>query len=81
MSKIHELKTWPEFFHEVFMGHKTFEVRYNDRDFKKGDCVILNEYDPKLEVYTGRKMARGISYILKGGEFGINEGYVVLSLS
>ena len=29
----HELKTWPDYFHEVFMGHKNFDIRKNDRDF------------------------------------------------
>jgi len=27
---IHELKIWNEYFEEVFMGHKTFEVRKNN---------------------------------------------------
>ena len=30
----HELKTWPGYFEEIFMGHKTFEIRKNDRNFK-----------------------------------------------
>ena len=40
---IHELKIWNEYFEEVFMGYKTFEVRKNDRDFKKGDTLILKK--------------------------------------
>lgn len=40
---VHELKTWNEYFEAVFMGHKTFEVRKNDRDFKKGDTLILKD--------------------------------------
>jgi len=78
---IHELKTWPGYFEEVFMGHKTFELRKDDRGFKVGDQVILKEWDNHLEVYTGKQIARGISYILKGGVFGLEEGYVILSLS
>ncbi len=44
---IHELKTWSAYFNEVFMGHKTFEVRKADRDFKVGDKLILIEGDIK----------------------------------
>lgn len=79
-NRIHELKTWEEYFQEVFMGHKTFEVRKNDRNFKKGDVLILKEWDNKKERYTGREMVRNISYILEGGQFGIEKDYVVLAI-
>jgi len=77
---IHELKTWPEYFNEVFMGHKTFEIRKNDRDFKKGDHLILNEWDNLTGTYSGRSLARTISYVFDGGQFGVEQGYVVLSI-
>lgn len=77
---IHELKTWKEYFEEVFMGRKTFEVRKNDRNFKKGDIIILKEWDNETDDYTGRQMERGVSYILQGGQFGIDNGFVVMAL-
>lgn len=77
---IHELKTWNEYFEEVFMGHKTFEVRKADRPFTKGDTLILKEWNPKTEQYTGREMARGISYVLEGGQFGVEKGFVVMAI-
>lgn len=77
---IHELKTWNEYFSMVFSGSKSFEVRKNDRDFKLLDEVLLREFDPNTEKYTGRILHRRISYIFKGGQFGIEEGYVVLGL-
>lgn len=77
---IHKLKTWKEYFVAVFRGDKQFEVRLNDRDFKINDELILEEYDPKNERYTGRILHRRISYVLPGGQFGIEEGYVVLGL-
>lgn len=77
---IHELKTWNEYFDEVFMGHKTFEVRKADRPFAKGDTLILKEWNPKTEQYTGREMARGVSYVLEGGQFGVEKGFVVMAI-
>jgi ASC-1-like (ASCH) protein len=77
---IHELKTWNEYFEEVFMGHKTFEVRKNDRDFKKGDTLILKEWDNVRETFTGRKLARNVTYVFEGGSFGLEKGFVVMAI-
>lgn len=63
------------------MGRKTFEVRKNDRNFKKGDILILKEWDNEKQEYTGRQMARGVSYILNGSQFGIENGFVVMALA
>ena len=77
---IYELKTWTEYFEEVFMGHKNFEVRKADRPFAKGDTLILKEWNPITKQYTGRQMARIVCYILEGGQFGVEQGYVVMSI-
>lgn len=77
---IHELKAWPEFYQEIFLGHKNFEVRKSDRDFKVGDTLTLREWNPQSQDYTGNMLSRSISYILKGGQFGVQEGYVVMSI-
>lgn len=77
----HELKTWPEYFESILSGDKTFEVRKNDRDFKVGDIISLKEWNPATGIYTGRESQRRISYILTGGQFGIEERYVVMGLS
>lgn len=77
----HELKTWPNYFQEVFMGYKNFEIRFDDRGFQKGDYLILKEWDNIIPGYTGRELTREIKYILKGGQFGLLEGYVAMSIS
>ena len=77
---IHELKTWPEFFMVVKSGIKTFEVRKNDRAYKIGDELLLREFDNNKQEYTGQICHRRISYILKGGGFGIDSDTVVLGL-
>ena len=43
----HHLKTRPEYFQAVIDGRKPFEVRKNDRNFKEGDRVILEEFAGK----------------------------------
>lgn len=47
----HELKIWPQYFHYVANGSKTFEVRKNDRGFSFGDTVLLKEWDPDRAAY------------------------------
>lgn len=53
MKKTHELKCWPEYFDAVADGRKAFEVRRNDRDFRKGDELHLLEWLPITQQYTG----------------------------
>lgn len=71
----HELKILPEFFEDVILGFKTFEIRKNDRDYKVGDIVFLNEFDG--EKMTGRWTERLITYVT---DYEQKEGYVVFSI-
>lgn len=75
----HNLKTINPFFSQVWEGTKTFEARKNDRDFKEGDTLILEEYDPN-GTYLGRDIYATVSSILHGGQFGIENGFCVMSL-
>jgi ASC-1-like (ASCH) protein len=79
MTAEHNLKTWPEYFRSVWDGSKTFEVRKSDRNFKVGDSMILQEWDPSLKEYTGRSVHTTITYILNGGNFGIEQGTCVIA--
>ena len=87
--RTHELKTWPSFFAGIWDESKTFEVRRNDRDFMVGDLLILAEWNPHYHVahdaavqvgLTGRECRRVVTYVLRGGEFGIEVGFCVLGL-
>ena len=77
----HELKTWPEYFEKILNNEKNFEVRANDRNFKQGDILRLNEYDPEQGDYTGRCILRKVCFVLYGGKFDIKSGYCVMSIS
>ena len=63
MIHVHKLKTWPTYFYAVTAGTKTFEIRKNDRDFKEGDVLILQCYDPERKVYNGQEVAKRVTYI------------------
>lgn len=75
-EKIHNLKILPEYFEAVISGDKTFEIRKNDRNFKIGDTLNLEEWDGNN--YTGRNQTRRISYILEDNRYLLN-GYVALA--
>lgn len=76
---IHALKQHPEHFLDVTAGKKLFEVRKNDRDYKVGDLLALNEYDPETKSYTGASVLVYVDYILDNPEY-CKEGYVVMSI-
>ena len=76
--RVHELKCWPQVFTDTIDGLKLFEVRWDDRGFAVGDKLLLREWDNVKEEYTGRTCKRRVKYILRGGQFGIDEGYVVM---
>lgn len=87
----HILKTLPNYWDAVKSGDKTFEVRKDDRGFQKGDILILrrlvrvgNYYEEHRDNDEGKptyhELTRRISYILTGGQFGIEPGCVVLGL-
>ncbi len=58
-------KTWPEIFELINSGKKKFDLRVDDFAVKEGDILILEEWDPKTKEYTGRKIEKKVSYILK----------------
>jgi len=50
---IHRLKTHPPYFQHIVDRKKAFEVRWNDREFKVGDKLVLEEFDPKARDGEG----------------------------
>jgi hypothetical protein len=76
---IHEPKTLPEYWDAVNSGAKPFEVRTNDRDFKVGDILHLYR-SVDADFYGAEFMELAVTYVLSGGKFGIEPGYVVMGL-
>lgn len=80
---IHELKTLPVYWDAVGRGDKTFEVRRDDRGFQKGDIVKLLRHNGTHTVPTvagASVITYKIGWVMTGGQFGIQPGYVVFSL-
>lgn len=75
----HELKILPEYFKEIVLGKKKFEIRKNDRDFKKYDNVKLREF--KDGIYTGNYVLARIDYVFNERTLGLEKGYCVFSIS
>lgn len=76
----HDLKTWTKYFQRIFTGQKNFELRKNDRNFVVGDTLRLQEWDEKTGVYSGREIFVTVTYILEGGQFGLENGFVIMSI-
>ena len=76
----HLVKSWSGFFQAVADGRKSFEVRRADRGYSVGDVITLCEWDPERSDYTGSRVIREIVYIMPGGIFGVEPGFVVLGL-
>lgn len=83
----HELKTWPAFFEVLLSGDKTFELRKDDRGYSAGDTLNLHEFDPETSEYSGRKIRKYVTHILRhqpdagcAAKFGLAPGHVIMSL-
>lgn len=74
---IHKLKIDSKYFDAVLKGFKTFEIRKNDRNYKVGDKLILQEYDPEKQVCTGYELLAFITYITN---FAQKMDYVVMAI-
>lgn len=90
--KIHDLKCWTAYFDAVDRGDKTFEIRRDDRGFQRGDVLRLREWDTRPSAlavgttsltsgrYTGNETYALVRYVLTGGQFGLEPGYVAMAL-
>lgn len=88
--KVHELKSFPEFFKEIVARRKTSDFRKEDRDFMAGDLVLLREWEPEQQTdketkvaahYTGKLAILKINHVLfDKPAIGLPAGYCVLSI-
>jgi hypothetical protein len=84
-----ELKTDPAPWYAVESGRKTFEIRFNDRNYQPGDGLLLRRTlhtgaDMKagkpLE-YIGEPLRRVVTHVMTGPLYGLAEGWAILSIA
>lgn len=75
----HALKTVPPYFKDIVDGTKTFEIRKNDRLFKVGDKLLLQEYLPKEDKYSGQEWEGIITYILDNPDY-CKKGFITMGI-
>jgi hypothetical protein len=81
-GQVHILKTWPEYYKAIVnpnpLHRKHLEIRKNDRKFKVGDILLLQEYSVE-HGYSGREAKRIVTHILKDSPW-VPNGYVAMSI-
>jgi hypothetical protein len=60
-----EKKIWPQYFDKIASGEKTFELRLADWECNPGDILLLREWNPETQQYTGREIEKRVTYVLK----------------
>ena len=75
MKVTHQIKLESEFFDDAAAGRKNFELRKNDRNYKEGDVLEMEEV--KDGKKTGRKCSKRIVYMMENFE-GLEDGYCIL---
>ncbi len=86
-----ELKCWPEPFQAIVDELKRFEIRVEPaRRFEVNEVIVLREWEPgprpilrwhrRGGKYTGRRLRVRVGYIVRGPEWGVPEGLVVMSV-
>ena len=86
--KWHELKTDSEVFQAVRSGEKTYEIRFNDRDYQRHDFLRLCETERTGEemregaqlIYTGDEIDVKVTHILRGPVYGLKDMWVIMSI-
>jgi len=70
--RIIKKKVHTQYFESMLKGEKNYEFRLNDFEVDEGDILILEEYNPKTQKYTGRKLEKTVTYV---GKFYLNNSF------
>lgn len=73
----HELKIKEGYFVHIQEGKKTFEIRFNDRDYQVGDTVSFEAQGVENVSFSPAQRYE-ITYVHQG--LGLDLGYVILGI-
>ena len=77
----HNLKSWLSFFGAHLRDEMPFEYRRNDREFKDGDILHLEEYNPITGTKTGRTMDLIVYHVWDSSDMpGLPAKYVIMTV-
>lgn len=78
--RIHVLKIQDNYMLDLERGIKTFELRYNDRDYKEGEFIHFVRTNGE-EFHDFEDNLYRITYVLKNvPEYGLREDHCILSI-
>ena len=77
-KNIHQIKIGKEVFKDVCSGAKPFEIRKNDRNYKTGDILEMEEFANGMR--TGRSVKVIVTYLLEVYT-GLKDGYCIMGTS
>jgi hypothetical protein len=83
-----ERKIWPEYFNDIRDGKRCFDIRLADFDVDVGDTILIKEWDPLTQQYTGREVKKLVTYLMRTKEMAFwnkdeieKYGYQIMSLA
>lgn len=83
-AQVHALKSWPASFEAVLNRRKRYEWRLDDghplRDYQVDDMLLLQEWNPDTDEFSGRSLIAVIQHITRGGEYNLPEGSIVMDI-
>ncbi len=65
MGSTFHKKCWPNLFEKMLAGKKTADLRLADFKLREGDTLVLEEYSPVSNEYTGRTLSLAVKNLTK----------------
>ncbi len=60
-----EKKILSQYFDQVTSGKKKAEIRIADFEINEGDTLVLREWNPEAQEYTGRELEKNVTCVNK----------------
>src|SRR5690606_9869902 len=78
-KRVHHLKILDQYYEDIESGLKTFEVRFNDRNYEVGDIIQFNVINDNKITLKQTLTKYLITYVLKDINY-LKPGYLVMSI-